>query len=146
MFAGIMKRVFFILFFAGMLGLLLLGWAMFGDHSTFQTGLANYEGLPEKASDITVFRDRNISGQFVADFRIAEPEFVAFSKERNWAVQPITNPESVFHARAFHEGRPNNKKEISDGLYYSRRAANGGGVTVAYDRKDGRAYIQSSSR
>jgi hypothetical protein len=141
-----MKRVLLIIFFALILGTLLLGWAMFGDHSTFQTGLATYEGIPQKASDIAVFRDRNISGLFVADFKITEPHFVAFASEQRWAVQTITNQEFVFTAKAFQEGHPNDKKEISDGLYYSRRAGNGGGVTVAYDRKDGRAYIESSSR
>jgi len=141
-----MKRAFIIVFVLGLLGVLFLGWAMFGDHSSFQTGLGRYEGLPPKASDITVYRDQNISGTFVADFKIPEPDFLSFAAEKHWAIQPITGSESVFQARAFQESRPNDKREITDGLYYSKRAANGGGVTVAYDRKGGRAYIESSSR
>jgi hypothetical protein len=141
-----MKRVFIIVLALGLLGIVLLGWSMFGDHSRFQTGLGRYEGLPSTASDITVFQNRNISGIFIADFKIAEPDFVSFAVEKHWAVQPISGSVFIFQARAFQESRPNDKKEITDGLYYSQRADNGGGVTVAYDRKDGRAYIDSSSR
>jgi hypothetical protein len=128
------------------LGLLLLGWSMFGDHSSFQTGLSHFEGLPPTASDITVYQNRNLSGVLIADFKIAELEFVSFAAEKHWVVQPISGSAFVFQARAFHEGRPNEKKEITDGLYYSRRADNGGGLTAAYDRKDGHAYIDRSSR
>lgn len=141
-----MKRIVAIVFVLGLLGVVLLGWMMFGENASFQTGLSSYEGLPQAASDITVYRNANISGNVVVDFRISEPDFVSFAAEKHWAVQPISGAEFVFHAEAFREGRPNDKKEISDGLYYAQRASNAGGVTAAYDRKDSRAYIQSSSR
>jgi len=127
-------------------GVLVLGWAMFGDRSSFQTGLDSYEGLPHTASDITIYRNKNMSGVFIADFRIPEHDFVSFAADQHWSLQPILGSASVFQAKAFHEGRENDKKEIIDGLHYSKRAANGGGVTVAYDRKNGRGYIDSSSR
>jgi len=141
-----MKRVLTIVLMLGLLGVVLLGWSMFGDHSGFQTGLGRYEGLPPTASDITIYQNRNISGIFIADFKLSEPDFLSFAAEKHWAIQPISGSAFVFHARAFQEGRPNDKKEITDGLYYSQRAGNGGGVTVAYDRKDSRAYIDNSSR
>lgn len=116
------------------------------EHSWFRRGLDRYEGLPAKASDITVFRDDNIAGLFLADFKIPEHDFVSFATEKHWPVEPISGAIFIFQAKAFQEGRPNGKKEITDGLYYSKRAANGGGITVAYDRKNGRAYIDRSSR
>src|SRR5580765_197108 len=141
-----MKRAIIIILGLAVAAVLVLGWCMFGDHSEFHTGVANYEGLPAAASDITVYQNRNISGAFVMDFRISESNFVTFAREKHWDVKPISGSESAFQAKAFHEGRPNDKKEITDGLFYSQRAANGGGITAAYDRQTGRAYIDSSSR
>ena len=141
-----MKRIVVVCFCLIVVGFLVLGWAMFGDRSSFQTGLDRYRGLPLSSSDITIYENRNMSGVFIADFRIAEHDFVSFAATRGWSLEPISGSAFVFQAKAFHEGRPNDKKEIIDGLYYSKRAANGGGVTVAYDRKNGRAYIERSSR
>ncbi len=144
-----MKRkaiIFFAIVVIILIGFLYLNWTMFGNRSSFQTGLANYQGIPKTASDITIYENRNISGTFLADFKIAESDFVAFASTNSWAIQPIANTEYVFQATAFNEKRPNDKKEITDGLYYSKRAANGGGITIAYDRKTGRGYIESSSR
>ena len=128
------------------LSVLSLHWVMFGDRSSFATGLPNLNGLPKEASDITVYQNKNISGVFLADFRIPEKDLVTFGIAHNWDLRPVSGSVSVFHANAFHERRPNERKEISDGLYYSKRVNNGGGVTVAYDRKEGRAYIDRSSR
>jgi len=119
---------------------------MLGDRSSFQTELSSYDRLPQTASDITVYRNANVSGQLVMDFKISEPDFVSFAAKKNWPIQPTTGAQFVFHAWAFHEGRPNERKEIGEGYYYSQRARNGGGITVAFDRKNRRAYIESSSR
>ena len=129
--------------------LLLLGllfWAMFGDRSSYQTKLNSHPKLPTTASDITIYQNKNITGNFDADFRISEHDFASFAAEHNWDLQPISEPMSIRHAKACHEGEPNDMKEITNGLYYSKRAANGGGVTMAYDRDSGRGYIDSSSR
>ena len=141
-----MKRIIVGCFCLVVVGFLVLGWVMFGNRSSFQTGLDRYEGLPPTAYDITIYENRNMSGVFIADFRIAEHDFVSFAATRGWSLQHISGSAFVFQAKAFHEGRPNDKKEIIDGLYCSNRAGNGGGVTVAYDRKDGRGYIDSSAR
>ena len=141
-----MKRIAIIVSIFAVAGFFLLNYLLFGNRSSFQTGLVSFEGLPKTASDITVFQNKNISGDFIADFKIAEPDLEAFASSNGWLLQTITNRELIFYATAFHEGRANEKKEIIDGLYYSKRGENGGGITIAYDRKNGRGYIQSSSR
>lgn len=141
-----MKHLIIIVLALGIAAGVLLCWSMFGDHASFQRGLRHYEGLPVTASDIAVYENRNISGNFVADFKITESDFVAFAKQKHWDVKPISGSESVFQPEAFQDGRPNDKKDIINGLFYSQRAANGGGITVAYDRESSRAYINSSSR
>jgi hypothetical protein len=123
-----------------------LFWISFRNQISFASGLSSYEGLPSTASDITVFQNKNVNGIFVADFQIVESNFVAFAAEKTWSLQPITNAEFVFQAKAFHDGKPNEKLEITDGLFYSKRAENGGGITVAYDRKSGRGFIENNNR
>lgn len=141
-----MKRALIIALVLAGMGLLLSGWIMFGDHSSFRTGLSQYEGLPSGASDITVYQNKNLSGIFAAEFKISESDFDTFAAQRYWVVQPISGSVVVYQPSDFHEGRPSATKEIHDGLYYSQRDGNGGGTAVAYDRKDGRAYITISSR
>lgn len=107
-----MKYIVAIFIASVLLGTVLVGWIMFGDHSSFQTGLARYEGLPRTASDITVYRNTNMSGMLVADFKISEPDFVSFAAEKHWALQPIAGEESLYEAKAFHAGRSNDRKVI----------------------------------
>lgn len=127
-------------------GFIVLCWAMFGDRSSFQRGLSHHPELPQAASNITVFENKNFTGAFVAEFQIAEKDFVAFATEQHWGLRPVSEPTYVFQPYAFQTGHPNDKKEILDGLYYSMRSADGSGVTVGYDRKQGRAYIEKSAR
>src|SRR6516225_9355987 len=102
-------------------GLGLLNWLLFGDRSSFHTGLSKLEGLPPADSDITVYQERNITGEFVTDFRIAESNLVVFAAEKQWDLQPIVGSALACQAVAFREKRPNDRKEIVDGLYYSKR-------------------------
>jgi len=113
-----MKRIVVVSLCLILVGVLVLGWAMFGDRSSFHTGLDSYEGLPHTASDISIYENNNMSGIFIADFKIAEHDFVSFAATEHWSLQPISGSASVFQAKAFHEGRPNDKREIIDGLYY----------------------------
>lgn len=119
---------------------------MFGRNESYQTGLSSYTGLPPTASDITIFMNRNITGTVIADFKITENDFVAYAKEKSWSLQPITAPKKIRHAQAYHEGRFAEHKEITDGLYYERREADGGGTTLMYDRATSRAYIYETAR
>lgn len=126
--------------------LLLLNWAMFGDQSSFQKGLAKYEGVPATASDITVYQNKNISGVYVADFKISEADFLAFAREKNWGVKPIDGADWVFQAEAFRIGSPNDKRKIKEGWFCSQPNAKGHWIEAAYERSSGRAYIYRSSR
>ena len=141
-----MKRLIIIVLALSVAAVVLLGWSMFGDRSSFQTGLKQYENLPNTASDITIYQNRNISGTFVADFKIYEPDFILFARKKGCEVQAISSPTYVCQAKAFQEGKPNDRKEVTNGLFYSQRAANGGEISLTYDRGSGRAYIESSSR
>lgn len=120
--------------------------AMFGDHSSFQSGLADYEFAPPEASDINVYRQPNITGTFLCDFSIEEKDFVGFANENEWMVMEISNSVSIFLATSFNAKNPNDQRTVTQGLYYSKRKSNGGGITVAYDRVDHRGYIARSSR
>lgn len=123
--------------------------ALFGERVSFQTGLASCEGIPVTATDISVFRNENMSGMFVADFRISEADFLAFAAEKGWSVVKVAPPGTsgpIFTAQALHVGRGMADKQIFDGYYYSKRAPNGGGVTVAWDRAEGRGYLDISAR
>src|SRR6266516_1197030 len=106
-----MKRIVVGCFVLIAVGFLVLGWAMFGDRSSFHTGLDRYEGLPHTASDISIYAGKNSSGVFSADFKIAENDFVSFAATRHWSLEPISGSASVFEAKAFHERRTNKKKE-----------------------------------
>jgi hypothetical protein len=126
--------------------MVLLNWAMFGDHSSFQKGLAKYEGVPATASDITVYENKNISGVYVADFKISEADFLAFAREKHWGVKPIDGAAWVFQAEAFQIKNPNDKKKIHNGWFCSQPNAEGHWIEAAYDLRSGRAYIYRSSR
>jgi hypothetical protein len=125
---------------------LLLNWAMFGDHSSFQKGLAKYEGVPATASDITVYENKNISDRYVAEFKISEADFLAFAREKNLGNKPIAGSASVYQAEAVHNGRPNDKKRIHDGWFCAQPDPEGQFIEVAYERPSGRGYIYRISR
>ena len=137
-----MKRFLIVIVALVALACLLLGWSTFGDRSSFRTGLDRHEGVPSTASDIAVYQCKNLNATFVADFRIAERDFVAFAAEKGWVLEPITSTVSIFQAEAFRKRPP---KGVSDGLSYSKREDNGGGVAAGYDRKTGRGYINRFS-
>lgn len=140
----------------------LFYWTMFGDHSSFESGLAKYEYLPGTAHDITVYTNSNISGMFICDFSMKEEDFKDFAKKQGWEIEEIKSiaqkqglkPEefallnAMYTAREFYRyrGDANKRHQIKNGLYYSKRANNGGGITVGYDRDNNRGYISKSSR
>lgn len=124
----------------------ILAWMMFSDQSSFKTGLDKYTYLPDSAHDITVFTNLNISGVVLCDFKIEEKDFKDFGEKQEWKIEEIKQPKELFLALSFHKKNTNDKHQIKNGLYYSKRASNGGGITVAYDRDNGRGYISKSSR
>ena len=141
-----MKRAIAGTLILGIAAVLFLGWNMFGDHSFYKEGLSSFEGLPSTASDISVYRNNNISGLFISDFQIAELDFVSFAASNRWAIQRTQGLVYVYEARAFKDGPPGGKKEINAGIFFEDRTASGSGITVAYDRANSRAYINRSMR
>lgn len=127
-------------------GVALLGWGMFGDHSSYSENLASFEGLPETASDISVFTNLNITGTVVADFNIAESDFITWATANGWKIEEIKSPIRIASPLAFSQGNPNTFMTLEQGLYASHRKANGGGIDVAYNRAIKRASISRSSR
>lgn len=124
-----------------------LTWAMFGDHSSYGEHLTEHNLLPQSASDISFYRNQNISGIFVADFAISEADFMSWAQQ-SLDLQPeiISEPQKITDARAFARGEMNTFHIIKHGLYASRRQPNGGGVDLAYNRDNGRGYVDRSSR
>jgi hypothetical protein len=111
--------------------------------------------LPKSASHISYLRSYGFTAY---EFDISESDFRAWS---SWELQPISKPVTVmrysFTNQADFDTRNTSMAQwdrweekcratVSDGLWYERRRGNGGGVTVAYDRTKGRAYIQTSPR
>ncbi|MCI5114492.1 MAG: hypothetical protein D3912_06615 [Candidatus Electrothrix sp. AX1] len=123
-----------------------LTWAMFGDHSSYGERLTEHELLPEAASDISLYRNQNFSGIFVADFTISEADFMSWAQSLDLQPELISEPQEIRDAQAFVHGEMNTFHIIKHGLYVSRRRPNGGGVDLAYNRDNGRGYIDRSSR
>ncbi len=121
------------------------GWLMFGDHSHFETGLAKSKYLPPTAHDINIYTNPNITGWFVCDFSMNEEDFKKLAEKQGWNPREIKEPEKILTAKSVHDGTHKEHK-LKNGLYYSKRAPNGGGVTVGYDRDNHRGYIEQSSR
>ncbi len=122
------------------------GWFFLGDRVSFTAGQSEYAGLPESASDIDVYRNENFTGMFLADFSIGEAAFREFAEVQGWPLAEIRVLEQLFVAQAYYDGAENPRTVITSGLYFSERGGNGGGITVAFDRRVSRAYIASSRR
>lgn len=119
---------------------------MFGDRPSFEEGISKYEGVPSSASDINIFKNENFTGMFLVDFAISEDDFVGFAEEMGWVLEGISGRENIFVAKLYFEEAENPRRAITSGYYFSDRAPNGGGITVAFDRNSGRGYISSSNR
>lgn len=126
--------------------IVVLLWVMFADHGGFKGGLADYDDLPESAGDIMVYRNRNISGAQFMEFRIPEEDFRAYVEGQGWKLAELSEPTHVLSTRLYQEqGRPA-YTAVSRGLVHEARRANGGGITVVFDRDRGVAYVNRSSR
>ena len=96
------------------------------------------------------------------EFDISEADCVAWSR---WDLVPITTPVSVARYCTFSidipELGPNSTRaeheavgqalesmnaKVADGLYHIDTQPNGGGIWIAYDRQQKRAYFSSSPR
>jgi hypothetical protein len=118
--------------------------------------VANVDWLPQSASNVSYYR----SYRFTAyEFDMAETDFKRWTP---YEVKPIDSPVKVARywliSRGYSDLGPNPKRAeweaweasayatISDGLYYSHRRSDGGGVDVAFDRRKGRVFFQTNPR
>lgn len=123
-----------------------LNWLFFGDQSSYVSGLNKYEGLPVTASNISVYKNTNISGMFIGDFTMNEDDFITFAKGKGLRLDEADDSSRIYSARDFYEGKTSYPHLIKNGLYGKKRARNGGGITLGYDRDTNKGYINKSSR
>lgn len=148
----VIKYALAVVFIAGALFCALFFWAAFGDHPESGTHCAHVDWLPDTASDISYYRNPNIGNNRAYEFRMSLENFLAYAAKQKWAVQPFSGEASVRRHTYFgqHPGDSADMRNIrirsTDGLFYEKRYANGGGVTVLYDKPSGIAYINESSR
>ena len=80
--------LFFLCFLAGFLVL----DAMLGDNIETAEHLDAVDWLPGSASNISYYRNKNISGLFSYEFTMAEPDFLEYAMERGWKLRKIDSP------------------------------------------------------
>lgn len=143
------KKIIIFILCAGM-GLLFfvifLIWSMFGNFTNHGLGKKKLSGITPSATDINYYKNQNISGLYLCDFKISEKDFIHFANNHNWKLMNIDTMENILSAKAFISKKIDNSITISNGLFYSKRTPDGRGVTVAYDRSTGRGYIVKSNR
>ena len=128
-------------------------------HIDHGEGVASVPWLPESASNISFYRSYMYTAY---EFDISEQDF---SKWTWLDVAEISTPVTITRYKTFTTKIPElsanptasellahqtaydeQSATISDGLYYESRRNNGGGVMVCYDRKIGRAFLQTNPR
>ena len=131
--------------------------AAYIDLTHVETGenVEHVKWLPKSASNVSFHRSYSFTAY---EFDIPESEFLAWS---SWKMQPVTKPVSVMrysytnHPHYLSQNPTMAEMEqwhsqchatVSNGWWHERRQSNGGGVSVAYDRTKGRAFVQTSPR
>lgn len=130
--------------------------------------IQHVDWLPNSASNVSFYK----SGSFTAyEFNISEPSFCEFAKTKSWNIKEIsTEPFKMVSYRIGHKLKDkypypelknlSTDKDIEDynkayeilrptitnGLKYEFREANGGGISVAFDRNKQRAFVQTNPR
>lgn len=115
--------------------------------------------LPTSATNVSFYRSYSFTAY---EFDIPESDFVDWAR---WNLKPISKPVSVVRYcyssadvtepdasatqaewDAFEQRYDARRATVADGLYYVNEQPDGGGVWVAYDRKQGRAYFHTALR
>lgn len=135
----------------GLLAVFLIGlnWILFGNHAEWAEHVTSYGRAPAGARDISWYESRNISGNVAFEFLLPETEFKAWAEGQNWLLEEITPtrpPVLPWTPSMFIHKNDVLTPEVTTGLFYEKRAGNGGGVTAVYDRATSRVYIHRSSR
>lgn len=128
-------------------------------HYSTEENVPSVDWLPSSVTNVSYYKSYSFTAY---EFDISESEFKAWT---NVELLPIINPVRVYrYSKA--TGRVTKLRSnassaeyyehlecdegraaiVRRGLYYSHRRNNGGGITVVYDRENGRAYFQSNPR
>lgn len=109
--------------------------------------VASVAWLPSSATNVSYYKSYSFTSY---EFDISEAEFKAWAW---WDTEPISTPICVMRydyptaeKQAYVEHSEGSYACVTDGLGYTYRQSNGGGIQVAYDRKLGRAFFHSSPR
>ncbi len=139
---------------AGIVALALLALLAFGllaaERPEIGENSERVTWFPEAATQVSYFRSW---GGNAYEFDIAESDFVHLAEARGWGLTEIDSPKRVLRYTFFVEetggakaGQGASAALVANGLWHEERQANGGGITVAYDRARGRAFVSHSSR
>ena len=112
--------------------------------------------LPPTASNVSYYKSY---GYTAYEFEMSEADFRCWAR---FEVKPITSKVQINRfsymtrdSSALDLNSPDERWKrweeagtatVTDGLYYSERRSNGGGVSLAYDRQRGRVFYQTNPR
>lgn len=136
-------------------------------HPVMGENVARVDWLPAAAANVSFYKSYSFTAY---EFDISEDGFVALAEERKWKLSEIgeegirivtyrmgrkmrekylpamsdvpTDEQFEAYCRAMEIVKPT----VSDGLTFEVLQANGGGITVVYDRAKQRAYVQTQPR
>lgn len=145
----------------------LVGASWSNAHPVFRENVAKVDWLPASASNVSFYKTYSFTAY---EFDIPESGFVSLAKERNWTVSEIQGeaqrvmtyrmggkirdrfplPKSDLSTEEqleeYQQALQIIEPRVQHGLMHEVRHANGGGITVVYDRTGQRAYVQSNPR
>ena len=123
--------------------------------------VSHVDWLPDEASNVSFYKSYSYKA---FEFDISENGFLEWAQR--WDVQPIASPVTILRYSLMTtavpdynkpnptqderllqlQQHPSQRATIRDGYYYDYEDSSYGGVSVAYDRSKGRAYLQSNPR
>ena len=100
--------------------------------------------LPPTASNVSYYKSYFFTAY---EFNIPEKDFLALAKKKKWHVKAIEEPFPIMRYNYIVESSGEEKRVyISNGYFFEHRRRDGGGVSVAFDSIENKAYFQSSPR
>jgi len=133
------------LFIFIIIGILFLGWAMFGDHSKHVVNAPSHRLAPTQAIGIEYFENPNIAGIVSVTYSISHNDFRQFADQMGWTLTEKHDLTFINTPSAFAD-RNLAPLSLNYCLFYEDRHPNGGGITVVYVPQSSRAYINTSNR
>jgi hypothetical protein len=150
-----MKKILRILGLAGVVvGVGVFGYFCWGAFDEgIQTGfhLPALAGLPAGASDISFYRDHNITHRFACEFQISRADFQALALTRGWALRlPDAGVGFARYTSFLPEGNPERRPPLyviakARGLYFEDVRIGTYRLHVLWDEDSSRAYLYESN-